>query len=87
VPASTFSPSCAGSLSKRSRVITRSNIGFDDSANSFDNDGRKQDIRQFIDDKTYKPGLGAYDRRRPADRPVDRPRKQITQLMAAEPLG
>ena len=33
-----------------------------EAANSFDNDGRKQGIRQFIDDKTYKPGLGTYDR-------------------------
>jgi trans-feruloyl-CoA hydratase/vanillin synthase len=32
-----------------------------EAANSFDNDGRKQGIKQFIDDKTYKPGLGAYD--------------------------
>jgi trans-feruloyl-CoA hydratase/vanillin synthase len=24
-------------------------------------DGRKEGIKQFIDDKTYKPGLGAYD--------------------------
>lgn len=33
-----------------------------EAANSFDNDGRKQGIKQFIDDKTYKPGLGAYDK-------------------------
>jgi trans-feruloyl-CoA hydratase/vanillin synthase len=32
-----------------------------EAANSYDNDGRKEGIRQFIDDKTYKPGLGAYD--------------------------
>jgi trans-feruloyl-CoA hydratase/vanillin synthase len=25
-------------------------------------DGRKEGIRQFIDDKTYRPGLGAYDK-------------------------
>jgi feruloyl-CoA hydratase/lyase len=30
-------------------------------ANSFDNEGRKEATRQFIDDKTFKPGLGAYD--------------------------
>jgi trans-feruloyl-CoA hydratase/vanillin synthase len=24
-------------------------------------DGRKEGIRQFIDEKSYKPGLGAYD--------------------------
>ncbi len=33
-----------------------------EAANSFDNDGRKEGIKQFIDDKTYKPGLGSYDR-------------------------
>lgn len=32
-----------------------------EAANSFDNEGRKEGIRQFIDDKSYKPGLGAYD--------------------------
>jgi feruloyl-CoA hydratase/lyase len=32
-----------------------------EAANFFDNDGRKEGIRQFIDDKTYKPGLGTYD--------------------------
>ncbi len=32
-----------------------------EAANSFDNEGRKQGIKQFIDDKAYKPGLGAYD--------------------------
>lgn len=26
-------------------------------------DGRKEGIKQFIDDKTYRPGLGAYTRR------------------------
>ena len=31
-----------------------------EAANSYDNDGRKEGIKQFIDDKTYKPGLGAY---------------------------
>lgn len=35
-----------------------------EAANSFDNDGRKEGIRQFIDEKTYKPGLGAYDKDR-----------------------
>lgn len=33
-----------------------------EAANSYDADGRKEGIRQFIDDKTYKPGLGAYDK-------------------------
>lgn len=36
-----------------------------EAANFHDNDGRKQGIRQFIDDKTYKPGLGTYDKTRP----------------------
>ena len=33
-----------------------------EAANSFDSEGRKEGIRQFIDEKSYKPGLGAYDR-------------------------
>lgn len=33
-----------------------------EAANSFDDKGRKEGIKQFIDDKTYKPGLGAYDK-------------------------
>ncbi len=32
-----------------------------EAANSFDDDGRKEGLRQFLDDKTYKPGLSAYD--------------------------
>ena len=32
-----------------------------EAANSFDNEGRKEGIRQFIDEKSYKPGLGGYD--------------------------
>jgi trans-feruloyl-CoA hydratase/vanillin synthase len=35
-----------------------------EAANSFDNEGRKEGIRQFIDEKTFKPGLGAYDKSR-----------------------
>jgi len=35
-----------------------------EAANFFDNEGRKEGIRQFIDDKSYKPGLGAYNRSR-----------------------
>lgn len=31
-----------------------------EAANSFDNDGRKEGIAQFIDEKSYKPGLGSY---------------------------
>jgi len=30
----------------------------------FDRDGSKAGIRQFIDEKSYKPGLGAYDKAR-----------------------
>lgn len=33
-----------------------------EAANSYDNVGRKEGIKQFIDDKTFKPGLGAYDK-------------------------
>jgi trans-feruloyl-CoA hydratase/vanillin synthase len=33
-----------------------------EAANSHDSEGRKEGIRQFIDDKTFKPGLGTYDR-------------------------
>jgi len=32
-----------------------------EAANSFDSEGRKEATRQFIDDKSFKPGLGAYD--------------------------
>jgi len=35
-----------------------------EAANSFDDRGRKEGIRQFIDEKSYKPGLGAYDKDR-----------------------
>ena len=31
-------------------------------AANFDDKGRKEGIRQFIDEKSYKPGLGAYDK-------------------------
>jgi trans-feruloyl-CoA hydratase/vanillin synthase len=33
-----------------------------EAANSFDNTGRKEALKQFLDDKSFKPGLGAYDR-------------------------
>ena len=33
-----------------------------EAANSYDNEGRKEGLRQFIDEKSYKPGLGAYDK-------------------------
>jgi len=32
-----------------------------EATNSFDNEGRKEGIRQFIDDKSFKPGTGTYD--------------------------
>ncbi len=33
-----------------------------ESANFFDNESRKEGIKQFIDDKSYKPGLAAFKR-------------------------
>ena len=33
-----------------------------EAANFYDAQGRKEGIRQFIDEKSYKPGLGPYDR-------------------------
>jgi len=38
-----------------------------EAANFFDGEGRKEGIRQFIDDKSYKPGLSAYDRSKQGD--------------------
>jgi trans-feruloyl-CoA hydratase/vanillin synthase len=35
-----------------------------EAANFHDSSGRKEGIRQFIDEKSYKPGLGAYDKGR-----------------------
>jgi feruloyl-CoA hydratase/lyase len=32
-----------------------------EAANSFDNEGRKEGMRQFLDEKSYKPGLSSYD--------------------------
>ncbi|MBN3781022.1 p-hydroxycinnamoyl CoA hydratase/lyase [Burkholderia sp. Ac-20345] len=32
-----------------------------EAANSYDDHGRKEGLKQFLDDKTYKPGLGSYD--------------------------
>lgn len=34
-----------------------------EAANYFDNEGRKEGIRQFIDEKSYKPGLGEYQKK------------------------
>jgi trans-feruloyl-CoA hydratase/vanillin synthase len=33
-----------------------------EAANSYDDAGRKEALRQFLDEKSYQPGLGAYDR-------------------------
>jgi feruloyl-CoA hydratase/lyase len=33
-----------------------------EAANSFDNEGRKEGMHQFLDKKAYKPGLAAYDK-------------------------
>ncbi|PCD02043.1 p-hydroxycinnamoyl CoA hydratase/lyase [Sphingomonas spermidinifaciens] len=51
---------------RRVREMTYDNaedylIRAQEAANSFDAEGRKEATRQFIDDKTFKPGLGAYD--------------------------
>jgi trans-feruloyl-CoA hydratase/vanillin synthase len=35
-------------------------------------DGRKEGIRQFIDEKSYKPGLGEYDKSRTASPKADK---------------
>lgn len=32
-----------------------------EAANFFDDEGRKEGIRQFVDEKSFKPGLGTYD--------------------------
>jgi feruloyl-CoA hydratase/lyase len=51
---------------RRVREMTYDNaedylIRAQEAANMFDGEGRKEATRQFIDDKTFKPGLGAYD--------------------------
>ena len=51
---------------RRVREMTYENaedylIRAQEAANSFDAEGRKEATRQFIDEKTFKPGLGAYD--------------------------
>ncbi len=52
---------------RRVREMTYDNaedylIRAQEAANSFGWDARREATRQFIDDKTYKPGLGAFDR-------------------------
>jgi feruloyl-CoA hydratase/lyase len=59
---------------RRVREMTYDNaedylIRAQEAANFFDNSGRQQGIRQFIDDKDYKPGLGAYDKSRDGSAP------------------
>jgi trans-feruloyl-CoA hydratase/vanillin synthase len=39
-------------------------VRMQEAANFHDPEGRKEGIRQFIDEKSYKPGLGPYDRSR-----------------------
>jgi trans-feruloyl-CoA hydratase/vanillin synthase len=56
---------------RRVREMTYDNaedflIRAQEAANSFDGEGRKEATRQFIDEKSFKPGLGAYDKERPA---------------------
>lgn len=51
---------------RRVREMTYDNsmdylIRTQEAANSFDSEGRKEATRQFIDEKSFKPGLGAYD--------------------------
>jgi trans-feruloyl-CoA hydratase/vanillin synthase len=51
---------------RRVREMTYDNaqdylIRAQEAANYFDNEGRKEATRQFVDEKSFKPGLGAYD--------------------------
>jgi feruloyl-CoA hydratase/lyase len=51
---------------RRVREMTYENaedylIRAQEAANSYDGEGRKEGMKQFLDDKTYKPGLGGYD--------------------------
>jgi len=51
---------------RRVREMTYDNaedylIRAQEAANSFDAEGRREGTRQFIDEKSYKPGLAAYD--------------------------
>jgi trans-feruloyl-CoA hydratase/vanillin synthase len=54
---------------RRVRELTYENaedylIRAQEAADSFDSEGRKEATRQFLDEKTFKPGLGAYDTHR-----------------------
>jgi trans-feruloyl-CoA hydratase/vanillin synthase len=60
---------------RRVREMTYDNaedflIRAQEAANSFDGEGRKEATRQFIDEKSFKPGLGAYDKSRDARKPA-----------------
>ena len=46
-------------------------------------DGRKEGIRQFIDEKSYKPGLGAYDLDKAARKPEVRTPAPVTDAAVA----
>ncbi|MBC7986328.1 MAG: p-hydroxycinnamoyl CoA hydratase/lyase [Sphingomonadaceae bacterium] len=57
---------------RRVREMTYDNaedflIRAQEAANAFDAEGRKEATRQFIDEKAFKPGLGAYDTSRKAN--------------------
>jgi feruloyl-CoA hydratase/lyase len=41
-----------------------------EAANSYDNEGRKEGIRQFIDEKSFKPGVASYDTSKQTERPA-----------------
>ena len=51
---SVISPEAASS------ILWRDGTKAQEAANSYDNEGRTEGIRQFIADQSYKPGLGAY---------------------------
>jgi trans-feruloyl-CoA hydratase/vanillin synthase len=44
-----------------------------------DTEGRKEGIRQFIDEKSYKPGFAAYDR---SKAPAEKPKSASTKARA-----
>ena len=51
---------------RRAREMTYDNaedflVRAQEAANSFDNEGRKEGIRQFIDEKSFRPGVATYD--------------------------
>lgn len=48
------------------KCFTRNSMAYSvrtqDAVDCFDPEGRKEAGRQFIDQKAFKPGLGAYDK-------------------------